>query len=84
LAALLFRHFDFWTGAEEITMIDADGGSSPFNRPAPRLRDPDTDDLDRLAASLHYLMLFGREPSPDEASDHVAFEPMSDHKQFSQ
>ena len=56
-------------------MIDADVGSSPFNRPAPRLRDPDTDDLDRLAASLHYLMLFGREPSPDEASDQSVSNP---------
>ena len=50
----------------------------------PRRRDPYPDDLDRLAASLHYLMLFGREPGANEASDHVAFEPMSDHKQFSQ
>jgi len=55
---------------------------SSFDRLPPRLRNPDSDDLDRLAASLHHITLFGREPGANEASDHIGIEPMSDLKQF--
>ncbi len=58
------------------------GLPSSFDRLPPRLRNPDTDDLDRLAASLHHLKLLGREPRVNEAGDHVGIEPMSDLKQF--
>jgi hypothetical protein len=37
-----------------------------FNHLPPRSRDPDPDDLDRLAASLDHLTLFGREPSANK------------------
>ena len=40
------------------------------------------DDLDRLAAGLHHLVFFGREPGANEASDHVGAAPMSGHKQL--
>jgi hypothetical protein len=64
--ALLFRHFWFWTGAlGGIAMIDTDtilaatvAPSSTFDRPAALGRDRDADDLDRLAASLHWLAYY--------------------------
>jgi hypothetical protein len=67
--------------AEEIAMIDADTCSSSFDRLPPGSLDPDPEDLDRLAASLHHLTFFDRELSADEGSDHVAIEPMDAHKQ---
>ena len=56
--------------------------SIPVDHLPPRSRNPDPDDLDRLAASLHHLALFGREPGPDQVGDHVTFEPMGDDKQL--
>jgi len=58
------------------------GLPSSFDRLPPRLRNPDADDLNRLAARLHHITLFGREPGSNEASDHVNFEPMGDDKQL--
>jgi hypothetical protein len=55
---------------------------SSFDRLPPRLRNPEAYDLDRLAASLHHVKLFGREPGSNEAGDNVGIEPMSDLKQF--
>ncbi len=55
---------------------------SSFDRLPPRLRNPDPNDLDRLAAGLHHVTLFGREPGANVAGDHVGIEPMNDHKQF--
>jgi hypothetical protein len=49
---------------------------------APRARDPDADDRNRSAASLHVLAPCHCKPTADEASDHVAIESMSEHEQF--
>src|SRR5712664_1984713 len=49
---------------------------------APRARYPDADDLNRSAASLHVLAPCHCKPAVDEASDHVAIEPMSEHEEF--
>ncbi len=50
-------------------MIDADVALQAFDRPPPRRHNPNADDLDRLAASLDYLAIFGCVPGVDEASD---------------
>ena len=55
---------------------------STLDHPSPRRRDPDPDDLDRLAASLHALAFWYREPAADQGGDHVAIEPVSDHEQL--
>jgi hypothetical protein len=45
------------------------------------LRDCDADNLDRLAASLHWLAYHCRgEPFVDEPSKHLGLEPMGDHE----
>ena len=46
------------------------------------IRDPDANDFDRPAASPHGLAPCCRKPRADEASDHVAIEPVGEHKQF--
>jgi hypothetical protein len=48
----------------------------------PRTGDPDANDLDRPTASLHVLAPCHRKSAVHEASDHIAIEPMSEHKQF--
>jgi len=63
-------------------MIDADVGSLAFDRPAPRLRDPDTDDLDRLAASLRHIALCCCEPRTNETNDRWPPEAAAMRKQF--
>jgi hypothetical protein len=74
--------------AEEITMIDPDiivatvTPSSTFNRLPPDFGDPDSDDLDRLATSLHHLTLCCCEPTTDEASQHPAAEAVAMNKQL--
>src|SRR5215470_15289683 len=47
-----------------------------FDCVPPRGRDPDTDDLDRLVACHHHLMLRCCKPAPDEPAHHAAFEAM--------
>jgi hypothetical protein len=53
-----------------------------FDRPFSRGRYRDPNDLDRFVSSLHHLTLFCGKPGPDQAGDHVTFEPMGDDKQF--
>jgi hypothetical protein len=53
-----------------------------LDRPPPRSRYPDADDLNRSAASLHVLKPRHRKPAFDEVGDHVAVEPMNEHKQL--
>src|SRR5262249_10761737 len=48
----------------------------------PRACDPDADDLYCSVASLHILAPCHRKPAMDEASDHVAIEPMGEHEEF--
>jgi len=55
---------------------------STFDRLPADTGDPDTDDIDRLATSLHALALCCSESSVDKISDHVAIEPMSKHEQI--
>jgi len=45
-----------------------------------RASDPNPDDLNRSAASLHVLASCHCKPAVDETSDHVAIEPMSEHE----
>ena len=47
-----------------------------FDCVPPRGRDPDTDDLDRLVACHHHLMLRCCKPAPDEPAHRAAFEAM--------
>jgi hypothetical protein len=49
---------------------------------ASRTCDPDADDFDRSAASLHVLTPRHRKSAADKTSDHVAVEPMDDHEQL--
>jgi hypothetical protein len=42
---------------------------------SPSRRNPDANDLDRLAASLHHLMSYRRETSVIEESDHMVSHP---------
>lgn len=63
-------------------MIDADVGTSTFDHLPPRLRNPDPNDLDRLAASLDHLTLCCCEPSADETDDRRPPEAVAMHKQF--
>ena len=58
------------------------GAGHPFERHPAGVRDAVALDPDRLDASLDHLTLCCCEPGADEAGDHVAIEPMSDHKQF--
>ena len=51
-------------------------------RSVPRVSDSNADDLDRSAASLHVLKPRHCKPAFDEVSDHVAVEPMNEHKQL--
>jgi len=60
----------------------AEPPSSTFDHLPPRGRNPDPDDLDRLAASLDDLLVCCCKPGADEAGGQVAIEPMNDHKQF--
>ena len=56
--------------------------SSTFDRSPASLRD--RDDLDRLAASLHWLAHYcDGEPFVVEASKHLGLEPMGDHEPIS-
>ena len=57
--------------------------SSTFDRSA-SLLDRDADDLDRLAASLHWLAHYcDGEPFVVEASKHLRLEPMGDDEPIS-
>ncbi len=56
--------------------------SIPVDRPPPHSRNPDPDDLDRLAASLDALTLCCCEPGADEADDRRPPEAVAMHKQF--
>jgi hypothetical protein len=56
--------------------------SISFDHLPPSLCNPDPDDLDRLAASLHHLTLFGREPGADETDDRRPTKAVAMHKQF--
>ncbi len=47
-----------------------------------RRRNPNPDDLDRLAASLHHLTLWCCEPDVDETDDRRPPEAVAMHKQF--
>jgi hypothetical protein len=85
---ILFRHFSFWTGIlGATTMLDTDATVTTGLRPStfdhlpPGFGDPDPNDLDRLAASLHALALRCCQPSSDKAGNHVAVEPVGEHKQ---
>jgi hypothetical protein len=50
--------------------------AAAFNpqRPSPRLRNPNADDLDRLVAPHHHLALCCCKSAPDEPAQHAAFE----------
>ena len=50
--------------------------ASPFDCSPPGIRDPDAKDFDWLGVSFHGLPFRSRKPGADEASDHVAIEPM--------
>jgi hypothetical protein len=75
---------------KRITMIDTNTTvatvilSSTFDRSAASLLDRDADDLDRLAASLHWLAHYcDGEPFVIEASKDLRLEPMGDHEPIS-
>jgi hypothetical protein len=56
--------------------------SIPVDRPPPRRRNPDPNDLDRLAASLDDLSICCCEPGVDEAGEHTASEAVVEDEQF--
>jgi hypothetical protein len=58
------------------------GAGHPSSANRPSARDAVALDPDRFAASLNGLVPCSREAGADEAGDHVAIEPMGDHKQF--
>jgi len=60
----------------------ADGlGSVAFERPASVIRDRHAHDLDRRPASLDDFAPCSCKPGLDEAGNHVAIEPVGEHKQ---
>jgi len=64
------------------TRVTSEPPCSTFDRPPPRVRDPDPDDLDRLAASLDYLTVCCCEPGTDEADQHSTVEAMGVDEQL--
>src|SRR5258706_15515891 len=50
--------------------------------PPPRLRNPDPNDLHRLAASYHDLVLCRCKPAQDETGEYPAAEAMATDEQF--
>jgi hypothetical protein len=63
-----------------VTADGCDGARSTLKSPSTSVGDYQTNDLDRLAASLNGLAASRCKPSADEASDHIAIEPMHERK----
>jgi hypothetical protein len=55
---------------------------STLNCPPSSFGDPDPNDLDRLAASLHALAACRCEAAADQPCDHVAIVSVGDHEQL--
>ena len=49
----------------------------PFDRPPPRNRDPDLDDIDRLVSSLDHLVLCCCKAGADKSDEHVPLEAVA-------